>query len=140
MAYQIYWDNEHPRPYIFLAFTEAVDWGEFDQAVTELYNEIKTQAEPFYLIFLADNIRALPKGNPIPHFRRILALVDDFAQIRLAITVDGGKLVFFSRIVQLIIKVYSPHWHERTIYVRTLADAEKLIAKHLESSEQNLPD
>lgn len=135
MGHHIYWENDKQPQRLCIVFTGIVDWGEYDQAITELYEAAKAHPDPLYILFLPQT--QPPKGNPIPHFRRGLTLFNELPQVRLAITVDKGTTPFFSRLIEMIARVYSPHWQNKVPYLRTMEEAEKMIEKDKEKIAQS---
>lgn len=65
---------EHPDwvQSVYWEFDPVEGWDSFHQGLDQLVDHTENCAEPFFLIFHPSG--DVPKGNPIPHMRRIIQL------------------------------------------------------------------
>lgn len=100
---------------------------DFAQVLQDIRDMCKTVDHPVYAIATRRGRSGLPKGNLLPHFRRMFEL--PLAHI---VTVPSSEL---SAKILSVLTGLSPEWQSKITYVKTIEEAEALVEQMMREQD-----
>lgn len=88
---------------LWMAF-DGQSWDDFNALLSDLMNLTKDLPEPYCLIF--DPAHDMPKGNPLPHIRRMMRYMENEPKFEHMIAIVPGWMKIAATFARLVLQLF----------------------------------
>lgn len=124
MTIPVYWD-ESEAGLIWIVFQQPYTWQNYDDAIDRMACMVRSVTTRVDVIFW--NQAPLAVGNPFPHLKRTLRIVNELPNLYLRVSVDNGQVTFARVALDALRRIYAPHATGRGLFVRSVQEALEII-------------
>ncbi len=123
MPYLVIWDN-NAQTAIRTEWQGNWTWDEYHQALDEVARLMKSVSHPVDVINTSAPNAVMPKGNPIPHFRRAAKQLPNNNRF----TINTGRTGFAQTMMKIFRRMF-PKLKVTFFFASSLEEARQIIAE-----------
>lgn len=133
MSVTVRWD-EADHSLIWIHFQQTYTWHDYDESIDQMACMVRSVKHRVDVIFL--NEAPLAPGNPFPHLKRALRIVNGLPNLHMRISIDNGQVTFARVALDALRRIYAPNATGRGLFVHSVQEALNII--HADRMRQQL--